>query len=171
MLLLYVFSHSVVSDCLQPHDCSPPGSTVHRDSPGNNTGVGCMLSFRLSSKPRAWTPVSCIAGKFFTNWATREPKNTGVGSLSRVQGIFLAQELNLGLLHCRQILYQLSYQGYAACCFQLAKSLLQIIRLWDLNWWGCLPLEHCWFYGRAYSLFRHRDHTLDLRLLQGSDAH
>ena len=24
-----------------PMDCSPPGSSVHRDSPGKNTGVGC----------------------------------------------------------------------------------------------------------------------------------
>ena len=40
-----------------------------------------------------------------------KPKNTRVGSLSLLQGIFLAQELNLGLLHCRQILYQLSHQG------------------------------------------------------------
>ena len=24
-----------------PIDCSPPGSSVHGDSPGNNTGVGC----------------------------------------------------------------------------------------------------------------------------------
>ena len=38
-------------------------------------------------------------------------KNTGVGSLSILQGIFLIQVLNQGLLHCRQILYQLSYQG------------------------------------------------------------
>ena len=38
------------------------------------------------------------------------PKNTGVGSLS-LQGILLTQESNQGLLHCRQILYQLSYQG------------------------------------------------------------
>jgi len=38
-------------------------------------------------------------------------KNTGVGSLSLLQGIFLTQESNRGLLHCRQILYQLSYQG------------------------------------------------------------
>ena len=36
-------------------------------------------------------------------------QNTGVGSLSLLQGIFLTQELNWGLLHCRQILYQLSY--------------------------------------------------------------
>src|SRR5574337_392253 len=40
-----------------------------------------------------------------------KPKNTGVGSLSLLQRIFLIQELNQGLLHCRQILYQLSYQG------------------------------------------------------------
>ena len=38
------------------------------------------------------------------------PKNIGVGSLSLIQWIFLTQELNRGLLHCR-ILYQLSYQG------------------------------------------------------------
>ena len=38
-----------------------------------------------------------------------KPKNTGVGSLSLLQGIFPIQELNRGLLHCRQILYQLSY--------------------------------------------------------------
>ena len=40
-----------------------------------------------------------------------ESKNTGVGSLSLLQQIFLTQELNRGLLHCRRILYQLSYQG------------------------------------------------------------
>ena len=37
-----------------------------------------------------------------------KPKNTGVGILSLLQGIFLTQELNWGLLNCRQILYQLS---------------------------------------------------------------
>ena len=40
-----------------------------------------------------------------------KPKNTGVGSLSLLQAIFPTQESNQGLLHCRQILYQLSYQG------------------------------------------------------------
>ena len=37
-----------------------------------------------------------------------KPKNTGVGSLSLLQGIFQTQESNRGLLHSRQILYQLS---------------------------------------------------------------
>ena len=40
-----------------------------------------------------------------------KPKKTGMGSLSLLQGIFPTQELNWGLLHCRQIPYQLSYQG------------------------------------------------------------
>ena len=38
-------------------------------------------------------------------------KNTGVGSHSLLQGIFLTQGLNRGLLYCRQILYCLSHKG------------------------------------------------------------
>ena len=40
-----------------------------------------------------------------------KPKNTRVGSLSLLQRIFPTQESNWGLLHCRWILYQLSYEG------------------------------------------------------------
>ena len=52
-------------------DCSLPGSSVHGNSPGKNTGVGCH---------------------------------------TLLQGIFPTQGSNWGLLHCRQILYQLSYK-------------------------------------------------------------
>ena len=38
-------------------------------------------------------------------------QNTGVGSLSLLQGIFLIWGSNPGLLHCGQILYQLSHEG------------------------------------------------------------
>ena len=38
-------------------------------------------------------------------------QNTGVGSLSLLQGIFPTQGLNSGLLHCRCILYQQSHKG------------------------------------------------------------
>ena len=38
-------------------------------------------------------------------------QNTGVGSLSLLQGIFSTQGSNAGLLHCRRILYQLSHKG------------------------------------------------------------
>ena len=40
-----------------------------------------------------------------------KPKNIGIGSLSLLQWIFLTQKSNRNLLHCRQILYRLSYQG------------------------------------------------------------
>ena len=53
-----------------------------------------------------------------------KPKNTGVGSLSLLQGIFLTQESNQGLLHCRWILYHLSYQiNYSLyVCVLVAQS-------------------------------------------------
>ena len=44
-----------------------------------------------------------------------EPRNTGVGGLSLLQWIFLTQESIQGLLLCRQILYQLSYQVILYC--------------------------------------------------------
>ena len=39
------------------------------------------------------------------------PWNTGMGSLSLLQGIFPNQGPNPGLPHCRRILYQLSHKG------------------------------------------------------------
>ena len=38
-------------------------------------------------------------------------QNTGVGSLSLLQGIFPTQGLNPDLPHCRRILYQLNHKG------------------------------------------------------------
>ena len=38
-------------------------------------------------------------------------QDTGVGSHSLLQGIFPTQGSTRSLLHCRQILHQLSYQG------------------------------------------------------------
>ena len=40
-----------------------------------------------------------------------KPKNTGVGSLSLLQGNFLTQESNWGLLHCSWVLYHLNHHG------------------------------------------------------------
>ena len=79
------------------------------------------------SKQEYWSGLPCPAPGVFPNsgvglksptWqvaslpseALGEPKSTGVGSLSLLQQIFPSQESNRGLLHCRQILYQLSYQ-------------------------------------------------------------
>ena len=119
------------------------------DSPGKNTGMAQSCSIlcnpmkytvhgilqarilecvavpfpRGSSQSRYWTQVSHIAGE-----PPGKPKNTGVGNLLLLQGIFLTQELIQDLLHCRQILYQLSYQGsheHYGCLFST---------LWGVYW-------------------------------------
>ena len=109
--VLWLVTHSCPTLC-HPMDCSPPGSSVHGDSPGKNSGVGChallqgifptqglnpglphcrQILYHLShqgnprilewvaypfsrgsSGPKEQIQVSCIAGRFFTVWATRE---------------------------------------------------------------------------------------------------
>ena len=55
-------------------------------------------------------------------------QNTGVGNLALLQGIFPTQELNPGLPHCRQVLYQLSHEGsprileWVSCPFSRGSS-------------------------------------------------
>ena len=111
--VLCLVAQSCLTVC-NPIDYSRPGSSVHGDSPGKNTGVGChallqgifptqrsnpgllywrrilypmkhqgsprMLGWvahpvsRVSSWPGNQTGVSCVAGEFFTSWATRETK-------------------------------------------------------------------------------------------------
>ena len=64
---------------------------------------------RGSSQPRDQTQASLTDSLLAEPQG--KPKSTGVDSLSLLQGIFLTQESNRGLLHCRWILYQLSYEG------------------------------------------------------------
>ena len=92
---------------------------------------------RGSSQSRDQTQISHIAGTFFTSSAIREaPGILEWLRLSLLQRIFPTQESNWGLLHCRQILYQLSYQSPAflspvGCYCSLGGGV----------WWGvCFPL-------------------------------
>ena len=54
-------------------------------------------------------------------------KNTGVGSNCLLQGTFLIQGSNPGLLHCRQILYQLSHQGSPILPQGRVKKLIRLV--------------------------------------------
>ena len=67
-----------------------------------------------------------------------KPKNTGVGSLSILQGIFPTQKSNWGLLHCRQSLYPLSNQGSPYIYISLSLNITQPSIIKD----EILPL-HC----------------------------
>ena len=119
-----------------PMDCSPPGSSVHRDSPGKNTGVGChdllqgifptqgsnpgLPHCRQILEPPGklvtqlcltlCDPMDCSPSGFSVH-RDSPGKNTRVVCHSLLQGIFQTQGLSLGLLHCRQILHHLSHQG------------------------------------------------------------
>ena len=51
---------------LQPHDCSPTGSSVLGISQARILEWVAISFSRKSSQLRDWTQVSCIAGRFFT---------------------------------------------------------------------------------------------------------
>ena len=73
-----------------------------------------------------------------------KPKNTGVGRLSLLQWIFLTKESNRGLLHCRQILYQLSYQGSPTIVRPFIKSVLLQIKPLICHHSSRLRCNLCW---------------------------
>ena len=91
---MFLVAQSCPTLC-DPMGYSPPGSFVHGDSPGKNTGMGCHAF---------------------------------------LQGIFPTQGSNLGLPHCRWILYCLSHQQspgileYVAYAFSRGTS-----QAWELN--------------------------------------
>ena len=107
-------AHLIVQLCptlCDPMNCRPPGSSIHGDSPGKNTGVGCHALLQRIFPNQRSNPGLPHYKQILYRLSHQEPKNTGVGSLSLLQRIFLTQESNQSLLHCRWILYQLSYQG------------------------------------------------------------
>ena len=80
--------------------CDPTVYTVHR-----------ILFSKGSSQSRDQTQSPALQADSLLAEPPGKPKNTGVGSLSLLQGIFPTQESNWGLLHYKWLLYQLSYQG------------------------------------------------------------
>ena len=94
-----------------PVDNNPPGSSVHGI-------VQARILKWLPRPPPEDIPNPGIESRFPTLQADSlpsepagKPNNTAVGSLSLLQGIFPTQEMNWGLLHWRQFLYQLTYHG------------------------------------------------------------
>ena len=108
--------NKIPQSCLtlcNPMGCSPPGSSVHGDSPGKNPGVGChallqgiiptqglntdlpycrQVPYHLSHQGSPWI-LEWVAYPF-------------------LQGNFPIQKSNWSLLHCRWILCQLSWILY-----------------------------------------------------------
>ena len=81
----------------------------------NNTFVCVLVAQSWWGNVCVWESCSVVSDSLWPNglyspWNS-PGKNTGVGSLSLLQGIFPTQGWNLGLPHCWQILYQLSHKG------------------------------------------------------------
>ena len=110
------------------------------------------------SCPTLCNPMDCSPLGSFCPWNS-PGRNTGVGCHSLLQGIFLNQRLNPGLLHSRQILYHLSHQGspwyiyfqrYSLCvCFSISGILLYML-FCNLPFYfisgehlSCLMNKHC----------------------------
>ena len=117
-------SCSVVSDSHDPVDCTAHGfsrpeywsgepfpSSGDLPSPGIEPRSPALQKDSLPAEP---------PGK---------PKNTGVGSCPLLQRIFLTQESNRVLLHCRWILYRLSHQ-VASLIAQFVKNPLAMWETW-----------------------------------------
>ena len=112
----------------------PPGKPRYSDSESESCLTLCDQSMDFAvqstgfSRPEYWSgepfpsagvlPNPVIKPRSPASQADSLPaepqgklRNIGWGSLSLLQQIFLTQELNWGFLHCRRILYQLSYEG------------------------------------------------------------
>ena len=89
--------------------CDPMDYTVHRILQARIVEWVAFPFSRESSQPREDPRSPALQEDSLPAEPQGKPKNTGVGSLSLLQRTFLTQELNQGLLHCRQILYHLSY--------------------------------------------------------------
>ena len=94
----------------QPWTVLPGGLAIRRgekcwkESQGKGESVRCSV-MSDSLRPHGLQPTRLLCP-----WNSA-CKNTGVGCHSLLQGIVPTQRVNLGLLHCRQILHHLSHQG------------------------------------------------------------
>jgi len=126
-----------MSDSCNPVDCSPPRSSVHGIFQARYWS-GLPFPFQHIFPTQGSNSCLPLSGRFFTaeppgkhifpnqglnpglphcRWILYQteppgkPKNTGVGSMSLLQGIFPTPESNQGFQPHRQIPYQLRYQG------------------------------------------------------------
>ena len=109
-IFIYVLWLSPCPTLCTPMDCSPPGSSVHGDSPARILEWVAMPSSGGYSQPRGQTHCAWILDHLSHQGSPRilewiaYPFSRGISD----PGIKLGS-------HCRQILYQLSYQGSLLC--------------------------------------------------------
>ena len=121
-LNLYIALNSMVILCVctlsklglmlcNPMDCSLPGFSIHEILQARILEWVAISFSRDLPNPGIKPRSPALQVDSLPAEPQGKPKNTGVDSLYLCQWIFPTQESNRGLLHCRRILYQLSYQG------------------------------------------------------------
>ena len=105
-----------------PKDCSPPASSVHGILQGRTLEWVALPSSRRSSWPRNWTQVSRIAGRFFTNWATRGSYSTQLCKFGKNHWIEPWQQVNSDRSSMSQKLALLSFFAFLKNTFLTLKA-------------------------------------------------
>ena len=110
--------------CPEPRTVPPATAATHLSGVGFSAlGLFCITASGSKSgmggADRGACALSHVTPRTVAHW-TPLPwdfpgKSTGVGCHFLPQGIFLTEESNQGLMHCRLILYQLSHQGSHRC--------------------------------------------------------
>ena len=101
-----------------------------------NLGNQYIVAVQPLSRVQLLQPHGLQPARLLCPWNS-PGKNTGVDCHFLLQGIFPTQELNQGLLNCRQILFQLRYEGSPVHSFEEINTQGLIISFFLL----CLCLE------------------------------
>ena len=105
------YSQRIYGGLYSPWGCKDPDTTVHLSTVCSSLDWK-FLTYRFAVKVKLKVTQSCPTLCYPMGCTVYSPgQNIGVASHSFLQEIFPTQGSNPGLLYCRWILYQLSYQG------------------------------------------------------------
>ena len=118
---LCLVSQSCLTLC-DPVDSSPPGSSVHEDSPGRNTGVGCHALLQGIFPTQGWNPGLLCCGRILYQMS-----HQGSGNCILFYGWVIFHCINKE--DVPHLLYP-SINGHFACFHVLAIS---VVLQWTLG--------------------------------------
>ena len=139
-------------------NCSRPGSSVHGILQARIIEWVAIPFSRASSPPRDWTQVSCVAGSFFTIWATREAQCSLRGPqhlqcypslcllfITEFKYFWKRREEGLRTLQIPQT--QLQYEG------SLAISIFSFLQFFIFSFRGKMLGFSTWLFACKFAIF------------------
>ena len=143
-------------------DCSPPGSSVQEISQVRILEWVAISFSRAPSRPRDRTQVSCTAGRFFTDWATREAQFLNSTFIFYFVVLALLLEYFLPLIYVTLVLWLLKPSLW------VLPTHLQSPRIstWSTNY-GVCRCDDMWYVHQANptTSFKVRQSSLDFHFL------